>query len=609
MKNVMTNANTLWAHVIVDELARCVLRHVCIAPGSRSTPLVVQFAEHEHIEDHSIIDERSAGFFALGLAQATKEPVAILCTSGTAAANLFPAICEANAASIPLLVLTADRPAELQGVGASQAMDQIHLYGSHVRAFHQVAQPEATPKKLRYARALTCRAYVQAAGANPGPVHLNLPFRKPLAPVPVVENHPDSVPSDLAEQDSIALFGRPDGRPFSQISTGRLSPDQATTKAFVEAVQSARRPVIFAGADPHAHHYREDLVTFANAIGAPIIAEPTSSLRYTEPDGSSRPEVVTAIDILLPDFYSQVEPPDLLIRIGKAPLLWSTQAWVRELHQVDQILIGPDTEPADPDHLSGRQFRCHVERLLQPASTLLAAHRPADARDGAWATAHKLAEDAAKTGLNKLLGDQPLTTPRAWKELGEVLPPGTRLFVSNSMPIRDLDVFLGQPAGPIEIYFNRGINGIDGIISTGFGIACASSKPASDTQGPTVIVTGDIALRHDLSALMLADDMEINATIVVLDNDGGAIFDYLPIANHSDVQERHFLTSGRRSLDKTTCGPCEIWSPESPSELRQNLTDSFDRPGVQIIHLRTDHRRDQKLRQSLNEAAANHVPS
>ncbi len=605
----MTNANTLWAHVIVDELARCGLRHVCIAPGSRSTPLVVQFAEHEHIEDHSIIDERSAGFFALGIAQATKEPVAILCTSGTAAANLFPAICEANAASIPLLILTADRPAELQSVGASQAMDQIHLYGTHVRAFHQVAQPEAIPKKLRYARALACRAYAQANGANPGPVHLNLPFRKPLAPVPVVENHPDAVPSDLAEQDSVALFGRPNGRPFSQISTGRLSPDQATTEAFIEAIRSAQRPIIFAGADPHAHHYREDLFTFANAIGAPIIAEPTSSLRYTEPDGSPRPEIVTAIDILLPEFYRQVEPPDLIIRIGKAPLLWSTQAWIRDHHQVEQILIGPDTEPADPDHIASRQFRYHVERLLQPASIGLAGQPSGASRGGAWATSHKIAEAAAKTGLSKLLGDQPLSTPRAWKELGEALPSGTRLFVSNSMPIRDLDVFLGQPAGPIEIYFNRGINGIDGIISTGFGIACASSKLESHPQGPTVIVTGDIAFRHDMSALMLASDMEINATIVVLDNDGGAIFDYLPIADHCDVQERHFLTSGRRSLDTTTCGPCEIWSPESSSEFRQNLTDSFDRPGVQIIHLRTDHRRDQKLRQSLNEAAANHVPS
>ena len=593
------NINTLWAKALVDELARSGLRSVCISPGSRSTPLVVQFAEHPDIEDISVVDERSGGFVALGLAQASERPVALVCTSGTAAANYFPAICEASSAGVPLLVLTADRPSELYDCGASQAMDQIKLYGDRVRWFHQVAQPEATPKKLRYVRSLACRAYARAQGANPGPVHLNLPFRKPLEPIAVPEGHPDSVPASLATEDPVAVNGRDDGRPFSSIRTGRLAADRAALDDFCALLRQAERPLILAGADRRGRDYREALCGFAERIGAPIAAEPTSHLRHWRGRGGC---VLATGDFLFEsEFYDAVGQPDLVIRTGRAPLLWSAQSLVRGVAAAEQVVVGPDEDVADPDHIVSLQLRCDVRALFEAAEELEVSEDASSA--ASWLQAHRAVDEVALQSLRgALAADETLSAPGMWGKLAGLLPQDAGLFVSNSMPIRNLDTFMCGAQHSVDVFFNRGLNGIDGINSTGLGVALARRQ--AGREEPTVIVTGDVALRHDIGGLLLAAELGVDATVIVVDNDGGGIFEYLPIAQFEGVHNRHFATPPERPLDRRALAAFEVTEPTSWPEFQGAVQQSFATHGTQLIRVRTDRKRDKELREAIRRRVA-----
>jgi 2-succinyl-5-enolpyruvyl-6-hydroxy-3-cyclohexene-1-carboxylate synthase len=585
-------ANTLWARAIVDELARCGLRHVCISPGSRSTPLVAQFASHPDIEDHSIIDERSSAFVALGLAQASGQPVALVCTSGTAAANYLPAVCEASRAGVPLLVLTADRPAELHDCGASQAMSQRRLYGDHVRWFHQLAQPEASADKLRYARSTACRAYFRATSPDPGPVHLNAPFRKPLEPIAVAADHRDAVPQGLLDASPLAVGGRDDGRPFITQARAPHRATAATVERFAERVAGAEQPLVLAGADPRGGDYAAELEAFARRVGAPILAEPTSGLRHRA--GRAETVLTTADFLLESSLYERLGSPDLVIRAGRAPLLWSSQEFVRQLGGVEQIIVSSNPELADPDHLVSWQIVADEADFFAAA----ASAAPAPKSDARWLATHQRAEAAAHRALGAALADvDTLCAARLWDELGALLDDGGGLFVSNSMPIRDLDTFMCRCAAAVDVYFNRGVNGIDGVVSTGLGVALG--RGGSAQPGPMVVVTGDVALRHDVGALTLADQLGVDATIVVIDNDGGGIFEYLPIARIDGLHERHFATSSRGPLSQAASGACELFEPADWTAFRQTFRQSLGAGGTQIIRVATDRRADKELRESL----------
>ncbi|MFU8802444.1 MAG: 2-succinyl-5-enolpyruvyl-6-hydroxy-3-cyclohexene-1-carboxylic-acid synthase, partial [Bradymonadaceae bacterium] len=603
------NVNTLWARIVVDELARCGLRQVCISPGSRSTPLVMAFAGHETIEDTSIIDERSAAFFALGQALATGRPVALLCTSGTAAANFYPAVCEASRSQVPLVVLTADRPLSLQACGAPQAMDQIKLYGDHVRFFHQVDQAEATPEKLRYLRSLTCRAYHESCGLWPGPVHLNIPFRKPLEPTLFESGHRDSVHTAVADRATPDLRGRPGGAPFIEASFGVPQATPTVIDAFVARLQGARRPLILAGADRNGAHYAMALDAFARQIGAPVLAEATSGLRHTKPPLES---VIAMGDFLFTSsFYDGPQKPDLIVRTGKAPLSWSASARLRHWADVDQIVLSPYGEPADPDHQVGWRIWADVASLCEAALATLSGHHELgeEHRDRTlWTKRHALAQSTALKALKGFPDEsspprhQGFVVADVWAVLAASLPHDSGLFVSSSMPIRDLETFMASTEASVEIYFNRGINGIDGIVSTGLGVAMERTRRKA---GPTVIVIGDVALRHDLSALLIAEELGVDATVLLLDNDGGGIFEYLPIADFGPHFEHHFATSGRRPLDASILGGlATYYEPQDWDGLRKALQASVESPGLQIVRVQTDRRRDKKARQKRLQSVA-----
>jgi 2-succinyl-5-enolpyruvyl-6-hydroxy-3-cyclohexene-1-carboxylate synthase len=499
-----TNANTALASAFVEELARGGVRRVVVSPGSRSTPLAVALWRAPEIEVTVILDERSAAFFALGAAQASGEPVALLCTSGTAVANYHPAVCEADESALPLLVLSADRPPELRGVGAGQTIDQIKVFGSSVRWFCEVGTHGADDEGLLHYRSVACRALAAARGeTRPGPVHLNLPWREPLAPV--------AVEGAVTATDPLALEGR-EGRPLTAVTRVDLEPSTFLLEEVAGHIGDAISGVIIAGRqlDPDL---REPLAHLARVSGFPILAEPTSQLRCGPHD---RSRVITTYDLLLRDErFARSVVPELVLRFGEMPTSKPLRAWLAA-SGADQIVVDPLGGWNEPSR--------RAAAILRADSTELAAGWAArlEKEERGAPEGWLAAERAARGALESELGaDAPPSEPALHLALGRAHRDGDLVYTASSMPIRDQEAFLGAEDADALFLCNRGANGIDGLISSGIGAAAASGRP-------TTIVSGDLGLLHDIGGLAALRDVSTPVRIVVINNDGGGIFHFLP---------------------------------------------------------------------------------
>jgi 2-succinyl-5-enolpyruvyl-6-hydroxy-3-cyclohexene-1-carboxylate synthase len=543
-----TNANTALASAFAEELERGGLRRAVVSPGSRSTPLAVALWRAPGIEVDVIVDERSAGFFALGAAQASGEPVALLCTSGTAAANYHPAVAEADESAVPLVVLTADRPAELRGIGAGQTIDQVKLYGESVRWFCEVGNHAADDDGLLHLRSVACRALARARGeVRPGPVHLNLPWREPLAPVPVE--------GAVTATDPLALGGR-DGRPLTAVTHVDTEPTEFELEEIAGHIGDAISGVILAGRqlDPEL---REPLADLARAAGFPILAEPTSQLRLGPHDRSL---VISTYDQLLRDErFARAAVPELILRFGELPTSKPLRSWLAA-SGADQIVVDPRggwNEPtaraavivrADPTALAAGWARrlAGLEGRERPAPTRwleaeAAARAALDAELGG-VTGNGAADgnDAGAAGAAD--GPGAITEPALHRALGRAHAEGDLVYTSSSMPIRDQETFLDSGDADVAFLCNRGANGIDGLISSGIGAAHESGRP-------TTVVTGDLGLLHDLGSLAALRGVRTAVRIVVIDNDGGGIFHFLPQQAALGEDEFEALLGTPRGLD------------------------------------------------------------
>jgi len=587
------NANTLWAGILVDELARCGLRDACISPGSRSAPLVFQFAAHPDITDYSIIDERSAAFFALGLARASGRPVALLCTSGTAGANYFPAICEAAQDSIPLLVLTGDRPPEDHDCGAQQVMQQAGMYGDHVRWHHQTAQPEVTNHKLAYLRSLACRALHRTRFPQPGPVHIDVPFRKPLEPVQVSAEHPDHVSESALEAANTVIRGRVDGAPWVRIHAPPGMPDEEAADRLAAALDRSQRPLIIAGADPTGVRYRGALSELAERGAIPVLAEPASGLRHWTGRGAN---VIGAGDLIAGSaLHARHGLPDLVIRTGSAPLTWAIQALLSNCRDAVHMAVSGGQTLVDPEHVVQEQLIADPALLFDLAGERVA---PPGSGRHAWLQAHRDFEKRAVAELRACIDENTeFSAPRMWHTLGALLPEGCGLYFSSSMLVRHLDTFMSAHDRDLDIHFNRGLNGIDGVVSTASGIA--AGRGSIERKAPTVLVIGDVALRHDAAALLLALEMKLDLTVIVVDNDGGEIFEYLPSAGFGEVHRKHFATSGATPVSRAIPRGIDMLEPSDWSDFDALVTDSLSAGGLRVIRFPTSRRLDHKLRGEL----------
>jgi 2-succinyl-5-enolpyruvyl-6-hydroxy-3-cyclohexene-1-carboxylate synthase len=572
-----TNANTALASAFAEELARCGLRHAVLSPGSRSTPLALALWRQAEIETTVVVDERSAAFFALGAAQASGVPVAILCTSGTAAANFHPAVCEADHSAVPLLVLTADRPPELRGIGAGQAIDQLKLYGDSVRWFCEVGTHAADDDGLLHLRSTACRAFAAARGEpRPGPVHLNFPLREPLAPLPE--------DGGVTAVDPLALNGR-DERPLTAVTPIDMEPSQFLLDEVAGHIADADLGVIVAGRqlDPEL---REPLAHLARVAGYPILAEPTSQLRCGPHD---RSYVMTTYDLLLRDErFRETASPDLVLRFGEMPTSKPLRSWLAE-SGADQIVADSLGDWNEPTRRAAAILRADPTELAAGWAARLGEDRPPPAM---WLEAERAARDALDAELREA---DALTEPGLQLALGAAYGDGELVYTASSMPIRNQEAFLPSSETDVTFLCNRGANGIDGLISSGIGAAHATGKP-------TTIVTGDLGLLHDVGGLAAMRDVATPVRIVVIDNDGGGIFHFLPQEQALGGEEFEALLGTPRGVDVGRAAAL-FDLPHHRIESLDELPDALA-AGTGLIEVDTDRQTNAALHRRLADCVS-----
>jgi 2-succinyl-5-enolpyruvyl-6-hydroxy-3-cyclohexene-1-carboxylate synthase len=557
---------------LVDELARAGVTDAVISPGSRSTPMALALAADDRLNIHVHHDERAAAFIALGLGLAAGRPAVVLTTSGTAAVELHPAIVEAHHAKVPLLAITADRPPELQNVGAPQTIDQTHLFGDAVRAFHEPGVP--TEDMRHQWRSLAAQAVLDTMGAPRGPVHLNLAFREPLV------GRPDHLPA-----------GRSRGGPWHGRAGPRPEAAAIDAGAIADAVQG-RRGVIIAGGgieNPEPVH------ALAAALHWPVIADPRSGCRLT------RPATISHFDAILrvPE-QARLLDPEVILRLGSLPASKVLTQWLAA-SGAWQLGIETDGSRFDPDHslasILAVEPGAFCARLLGELDLdRSSAPPPPDRWYDRWTAVDAEAASAIRETLAR--HHEP-TEPAIARDVVAALPAGSRLVVSSSMPIRDVEWFAAPREG-LTIHANRGANGIDGVVSTAVGVALAA-------RVPTGVLVGDIAFLHDTNALLGATSRGIDLVIVVIDNDGGGIFSFLPQATSLDPARFEQLFGTPHGVDPAAIAAAHgvtVTRVESQDEVAGAVSSAAAKGGVHAVIVKTDRDANVAIHRDLNAAVA-----
>jgi 2-succinyl-5-enolpyruvyl-6-hydroxy-3-cyclohexene-1-carboxylate synthase len=547
---------------LVDEWVRAGVEHAVVAPGSRSTPLALALAADGRLRLHVHQDERSAGFLALGLALGGWEPVVVLTTSGTAAVELHPSVVEADLARVPLLVCTADRPPELLDVGAPQAIDQTHLFGRSVRWFHApgVADEAAASRW----RSLAARAYAEATGPTPGPVHLNLAFREPL--VGTVGELP---------------AGRAGGAPWAW----RAVDDEPARPAITVAADLVGRRGVFVAGPGSGGGPSLDRV--ARALGWPIVAAPQADVWAVE--GAVVPHADSFLRVS--EVAAELRP-ELVVRLGGPLASRVVGEWVAATGAPEIAVAGVDAW-IDPHGTAA------VVLAAAPDALVEAWADEADELDGpaddAWRSRWEAVGSAAATAIEEVLAGEPTAEPAVARAVAGALPEGGCLVVSSSMPVRDLEWF-GRPGAPITVHANRGANGIDGVVSTAVGIAVASGVP-------TALLIGDLAFLHDSNGLLGAGDRGADLTVVVVDNDGGGIFSFLPQAS-LDGERFEQLYGTPHGLDLVAVAAAFGVAARRTTDVAADVAGALARGGVHVLVAPSERSANVELHARLHAAVA-----
>ncbi len=558
----MTAAATFCA-TLVDEWVRAGVTDAVVAPGSRSTPLAVALASAAGIDVHVQVDERSAGFLALGIAMATWEPVVVLTTSGTAAVELHPAVVEADLAGVPLLVCTADRPPELRDVGAPQVVDQTHLYGRAARWYHDPGL--ADPAVASRWRALASRAYAEATGARPGPVHLNLPFREPLLGSPDHLPAPRE-PTDLTE----GWVWRP--------------PSQPPADPIIESSDlSGRRGIVVAGrwsGNGDAIH------EVAAALGWPVLADPLSQGRRPVPG-----TIAHADAILRSTTAAEALRPEIILRLGEPPASRVVNEWLAATGALEIVVAGAGRW-SDPGGTAGIVLDADPSDLLDALRGQLEGVEAVPEWRELWASVDAAAARAIE---GELAAQHSATEPALARSVMAALPDGAALVVSSSMPVRDLEWY-SAPRDGVRVLANRGANGIDGVVSTAVGVAVGS-------DGPTAALLGDLAFLHDSNGLLGASQRAADLVIVVVDNDGGGIFSFLPQAEDVGPERFEQLFGTPHGLDLVAVARAYGVRAEATTDVARDLFAALAEGGVHVLVARTDRAENVEVHRRINDAA------
>lgn len=553
----------MYTSALVDELARIGVTDCVISPGSRSTPLALLIAEHQELHTYINVDERSAAFFALGAAKASRKPTVLVCTSGSAAANYLPAIVEAVYSRIPLIVITADRPHELREVGAPQAINQINMYSNFTRAYFEAALPEDSEHMVSYARSLIRRAAAAALKSPNGPVHINIPFREPLIP-------------DLADP-LLFTYGRSVHPKY--IDTGHFALSNSVYERLALELCNVRKGIIVCGTQTNGD-FPEGVMELADRLQFPILADPLSQLRLC---GRQSEWMIDGYDAFLKNEHAVAQlKPELILRFGAMPVSKPfLQACQNHWQDVRHIIVDGGGEWRDPAGVATDMLYCDESTFCKEIVNRISTNTTADPEwNKQWIRVNK----ATVSALTTIRDQAGMSEGRAIYELNELLPDGSQLFIANSMPIRDVDTFIHHGYKQIELLCNRGANGIDGTISTALGAALNGK--------PTLLVTGDLSFFHDLNGLAALRLNELSLTIILINNDGGGIFSFLPQATAESSKkhfDRLFLTSLNMPFENAAkLYGAEYMKVENWEQYREQIMNGLSSKGIHIIEVQTN---------------------
>lgn len=575
------NRNTLWCEIFANYIAECGIKNVCISPGSRSTPLTLAFSHNKFFRIFPIVDERSSGFFALGLAKSSNSPTIVITTSGTAVAELYPAIIEAYYQRIPLIICTADRPAYLRNQGANQTINQDNIYRNHIRYFADAGLPQLKHSAMNRFKSITGKAISISRIVNPGPVHINFPFDKPFEP----DIYTDDVSSDLL----IKLQATNNKEiKIKQNST-------AAIKTFVDTVKRKRRGIIICGFNNYGKEFISSLVEFSFKSGYPVFADGSSGLRYGQHSKSNIIENFNAL--IRSDLFLKKFDPEIILQVGGSATSNPVHDFIKS-SRAEKILINQYGDRNDPSLSAKKLIRINPLELFNSANLLLKDRR----KNKDWL--RPIAEMNNKLNdLKKQLFDvKPvLYEPVIVHTLINHLPADCNLMISNSLPIRDIDFFSTCSEKIIKVDTNRGASGIDGITSTALGIAANSSRP-------TFLITGDLAFFHDLNGLHNSLKFKIPLTVILINNGGGGIFESLPISRFGKIFRDNFSTPLKLEFEKIVKAFNGIYYIVDETQGFINaLRKSSNNKSLSVIEIRTDARLSKIFRSEFWETATGEI--
>ena len=578
MQTTGTNINAVWAGLVIEQLVRNGVRCFSLAPGSRSTPLVAAIARREDVDVSMHVDERGAAFFALGYARATGRPAAFITTSGTAGANAYPAVIEAAQSRVPMLVITADRPAELRDTGANQTIDQVKLFGDYVRWFFDMPAPD-TAINPQMVLTTIAQAVYQAHRAPAGPVHLNMMFREPLAPGDDGQDYTHYLAPLQRWLDS--------DQPVHQIAPPHLMLYEHQIEQIAAAVNAAQRGLLLVG-ELHNDEQRTAVITLARQLRWPVLPDISSGLRLGTDESCDVPYYD---QILASSSFADAHRPDTVLHIGGGFVSKRLLQFLDHARPHKYIVVKEHPSRYDPNHQVTHAVEADIAATCAELMLLLKQRA-----DSTWLHDWQRASKAANKEIEQFLADQPvLNEPNVARTITRLIPVHHALFIGNSMPVRDMDMFAVVGGNNVPVAVNRGASGIDGNVAAAAGFAHGLSHP-------TTVLVGDLTLLHDLNSLLLVRNSRVPLTIVVINNNGGGIFSFLPIAQHRDLFEPYFGTPQNVQFEHAArMFGLSYAKPTSMAEFAAMYQAAVDGGRSTLIEVATDRQENYALHAALRE--------